>query len=209
MINRVALVRTDVSEERIASIIRVTRIDELGTTLAVTSNRNTLWKNTMASRVPFHVLVAVSGRIANILVNTVNRRAVRKCGDTEVRSGGKRNNSREIWERGWSAGPPSHGLGTVPWTLFVFMQFVNLNKPLHRMNSCWWTRLWFICECCSSIFTFLFSKPCCRSASRPVHKMKSRCGPRFQHVSSLSCSPWVLVRKGTIPTDPPPLVGHF
>jgi hypothetical protein len=34
----VALVRTDVSEERIASIIRMTRICELGTTLAVTSN---------------------------------------------------------------------------------------------------------------------------------------------------------------------------
>jgi hypothetical protein len=32
------VVRTDVSEERIASIIRVVRIDELGTTLAVTSN---------------------------------------------------------------------------------------------------------------------------------------------------------------------------
>jgi hypothetical protein len=31
----VALVRTDVSEERIVSIIRVTRICELGTTLAV------------------------------------------------------------------------------------------------------------------------------------------------------------------------------
>jgi hypothetical protein len=35
-------VRTDVSEERSASIIRVTRIGELGTTLAVTSNRGTL-----------------------------------------------------------------------------------------------------------------------------------------------------------------------
>jgi hypothetical protein len=33
----VLLVRTDVSEELIASIIRVTRIGELGTTLAVTS----------------------------------------------------------------------------------------------------------------------------------------------------------------------------
>jgi hypothetical protein len=31
-----ALVRTEVSEERIPSIIRVTRIGELGTTLAVT-----------------------------------------------------------------------------------------------------------------------------------------------------------------------------
>jgi hypothetical protein len=41
MLRREALIRTDVSEERIVSIIRVTRIDELGT-LAVTSNRNTL-----------------------------------------------------------------------------------------------------------------------------------------------------------------------
>jgi hypothetical protein len=35
----VALVRTDVSEELSASFIRVTRFGELGTTLAVTSNR--------------------------------------------------------------------------------------------------------------------------------------------------------------------------
>jgi hypothetical protein len=41
MLRRVALVRTDVSEEGGASI-RVTKIGELGTTLAVTSNRHTL-----------------------------------------------------------------------------------------------------------------------------------------------------------------------
>jgi hypothetical protein len=41
MLRRVALVRTDVSEELSASIIGVTRIGELGT-LAVTSNRRTL-----------------------------------------------------------------------------------------------------------------------------------------------------------------------
>jgi hypothetical protein len=35
MLRRVAVVRTDVSEKLIASIIRVTRIGELGTTLAV------------------------------------------------------------------------------------------------------------------------------------------------------------------------------
>jgi hypothetical protein len=39
MLRRVALVRTDVSKELSASFIRVTRIGELGTTLAVTSNR--------------------------------------------------------------------------------------------------------------------------------------------------------------------------
>jgi hypothetical protein len=38
----VALVITDVSEERSALIIRATEIGELGTTLAVTSNRRTL-----------------------------------------------------------------------------------------------------------------------------------------------------------------------
>jgi hypothetical protein len=42
MLRRVALVRTDVSEELSASFIRATRIGELGTTLAVTSNRHTL-----------------------------------------------------------------------------------------------------------------------------------------------------------------------
>jgi hypothetical protein len=42
----VALVRTDVSEELGASFIRVTRIGEVGTTLAVTSNRRTLRRNT-------------------------------------------------------------------------------------------------------------------------------------------------------------------
>jgi hypothetical protein len=45
MLCRVALVRIDVSEERSASFIRVTKINELGTTLAVTSNRRTLRRN--------------------------------------------------------------------------------------------------------------------------------------------------------------------
>jgi hypothetical protein len=38
---------TDISEEPIASIIRVTRISELVTTLAVTSNLSTLRRNTI------------------------------------------------------------------------------------------------------------------------------------------------------------------
>jgi hypothetical protein len=42
MLRRVVLVRTDVSEELSASFISVTRMGELGTTLAVTSNRRTL-----------------------------------------------------------------------------------------------------------------------------------------------------------------------
>jgi hypothetical protein len=46
MLRRVALVRTDLSEKRTASFIKVTRIGELGTMLAVTSNRRTLGRNT-------------------------------------------------------------------------------------------------------------------------------------------------------------------
>jgi hypothetical protein len=45
MLRRVALVRTDVSDELSAFFIRATRIGELETTLAVTSNRRTLLRN--------------------------------------------------------------------------------------------------------------------------------------------------------------------
>jgi hypothetical protein len=47
MLRHVALVRTDVSEELSVSFIRVTTIDELGTALAVTSNRHTPRRNTI------------------------------------------------------------------------------------------------------------------------------------------------------------------
>jgi hypothetical protein len=46
MLHRVALVRTDVQEELSNSFIRVTRIGELGTMLALTRNRRTLRRNT-------------------------------------------------------------------------------------------------------------------------------------------------------------------
>jgi hypothetical protein len=51
MLCQEALIGTDVSEELHASFIRVTRIGELGTTLALTSNRH----NSISSQ---HVLVA-------------------------------------------------------------------------------------------------------------------------------------------------------
>jgi hypothetical protein len=50
ILRRVALVRPDVSEELSASFIRVTRIGELGRTLAVTINRRTLRRNTKCVR---------------------------------------------------------------------------------------------------------------------------------------------------------------
>jgi hypothetical protein len=48
MLCRVALVRTDGSEERNISIIKVTRIGELGK-LAISSNRRTLRRNTLVT----------------------------------------------------------------------------------------------------------------------------------------------------------------
>jgi hypothetical protein len=44
MVRHVALVRADVSEELSTSFIRMTRIGQLGTTLAVTSNRRSICK---------------------------------------------------------------------------------------------------------------------------------------------------------------------
>jgi hypothetical protein len=49
----VGLGRTDVSEERIASILRVTRIGEIGTMLAVTSNQSTQRRNTNSFHIVF------------------------------------------------------------------------------------------------------------------------------------------------------------
>jgi hypothetical protein len=49
MLRRVALVRTEVSVELSASLITVTRISELGTTLAVSSNRASSDRASVAS----------------------------------------------------------------------------------------------------------------------------------------------------------------
>jgi hypothetical protein len=52
MLRRVTLVRTYVSEELSVSFIRVTRTGELGRTLAVTSNRLALRRNTKIAKIP-------------------------------------------------------------------------------------------------------------------------------------------------------------
>jgi hypothetical protein len=51
LLRRVTLIRADVSEELGASFIRETKIYELGTTLAVTSNRRTLRKSSSETSV--------------------------------------------------------------------------------------------------------------------------------------------------------------
>jgi hypothetical protein len=70
MLRRVTLVRTDVSEELSVSFIRVTRIGELGTTLAVTSNRRTLRKNTFHSSPILVILMKEALSSSEVLVLT-------------------------------------------------------------------------------------------------------------------------------------------
>jgi hypothetical protein len=59
MLHRVALVRTDVSEEPSTSIFRMTRIGELGTTLAVTSNRLQGPHGVASQKTAFFIVTAV------------------------------------------------------------------------------------------------------------------------------------------------------
>jgi hypothetical protein len=72
MLRRVALVRTDVSEELSASFIMVTRIGELGTTQAATSNRRTLRRNTNVRR----LLVAASVVPSSLILVTLMKEAL-------------------------------------------------------------------------------------------------------------------------------------
>jgi hypothetical protein len=71
LLRRVALVRSDVSEELSASFIRVTRIGELGTTLAVTSNRRTLLFLRSVRRLLVTASVVFSSPILVILMKEV------------------------------------------------------------------------------------------------------------------------------------------
>jgi hypothetical protein len=61
MLCRAALVRTDVSEEHSASFIKVTRIGELRTTLAVTSNRHVT-----SQKISF--FLATAAKISNLTI---------------------------------------------------------------------------------------------------------------------------------------------
>jgi hypothetical protein len=76
MLRCVALVRTGVSEELSAYIIRVTRIGELGTMLAVTSNQ--LWLLVTADVLILPILVtlmmeALSSSETSVLTRTTRR----------------------------------------------------------------------------------------------------------------------------------------
>jgi hypothetical protein len=76
MLRRVALVRTDVSEEPGASFIRVTRISELGITQAATSNRRTLRAVCVVPNSP--ILVTLMKEALRLSETSVLTRATRR-----------------------------------------------------------------------------------------------------------------------------------
>jgi hypothetical protein len=73
MLRHVALVRTDVLEDLSASIIMVTRIGELGTTLAVTSNRCMLRRNTNHRIIVTLMMEALSSSETSVLTRATRR----------------------------------------------------------------------------------------------------------------------------------------
>jgi hypothetical protein len=75
MLRRVALVRTHVLEELSASIITVTRIGDLGTTLAVTSSRLLVMANVVLSS---PILVTLMMEALNSSETSVFTRATRR-----------------------------------------------------------------------------------------------------------------------------------
>jgi hypothetical protein len=93
MLRRVALVRTAVSEKPRASIFRVTRICELGTTLAVTSNRRTLRRNTKFtdSCISSRLLVAANAVLCSLILVTLMMEALGSSETTVLTRATRRN----------------------------------------------------------------------------------------------------------------------
>jgi hypothetical protein len=79
MLCRVDIVTTDISEESTASITRVKRMGELGTTLAVTNNRHTLRRMVIGNVVPSSpILVTLVMEALHSSSTSVTTRATRR-----------------------------------------------------------------------------------------------------------------------------------
>jgi hypothetical protein len=86
MLRRVVLLSTDVSEELSTSFIRVTRIGELGTKLAVTSNRGTLLRNSVR-----RLLVTASVVLGSPILVPLTKEALRSSESSVLTRATRRN----------------------------------------------------------------------------------------------------------------------
>jgi hypothetical protein len=76
LLRHVALVKTDVSKEPSASITRVTRIGDIGRTLAVTSNRNTSILEYVVFLRSVHRLLVTANVVPSSLILTLMMEAL-------------------------------------------------------------------------------------------------------------------------------------